>query len=837
MATFYTETGLSKIEANTRFNNETLSQYLRANIAEWPKSGTLSIASANIAEWPKSGTLNIHQFSFGQSNPTYLLECDNRKFVLRKKPDGKLLPSAHAIDREYRVLSALQNTRVPVPKTYHYCTDTSIIGTEFYIYKFIPGRVFKSGSLPSLTATQRHAVYNEYCRVIAAIHSVNIKELNLTDFGGSGRYLAKHKNTDNKKTSNVNIYDHCSRLRAIWNSQFQRAQTPEVEHMPLTKQFHAEINKYQMRDDNTIETLVHGDYHFGNLIWHKTEIRILAVLDWELSTIGNPMNDVATCALNWYYHAPQTLSAKRQRDIQYVDLFRGVFGVDCKSLGIPTEFEFLSAYIQKLDIESEVIKKMQFPMQDWNYYVALQLHRYIGVFQGIYKRNVIGTASNPSRLQIIPLNEYLAERGLYALKQVDIFEQSLVTSGWSNEDILPLCLQPFKAKFSDRFYDTYRELTYFMDAYIYPTEKKHQRWLKHNEHLKFKQVFPGFARLKSKAKELGLWNMYLHLTNFEYAACCELLGTSLVLAPEATNCDAPNVPNVYILQKYGTPEQKAKWLQPILDGEMTSCYTMTEPDVASSDARNIKCSITKTGDGRHYIINGRKWWTTGASHPNCKFTILMGMLDQKQTMLIVPMNADGVRIERRLTCFGYDDGHCQVVFDRVKLLAEDALLGKEGNGFEIAQWRLSPARVHHCMRFIGLSERSMQLMKNRAVSRTAFRKTLSEFTSVQQDIADSRMQLEGARLLVLQTADMMDKRGIKDYDTRQYISMIKTAVCNAGCEIIDRAIQIYGGLGVSQDTQLPYFYVLVRCLRIGDGPDAVHHRVVAKIELNRFSKL
>ena len=748
----------------------------------------------------------------------------------------KKLKSAHAIDREYRVMSALQNTKVPVPKTYHYCKDTSIIGTEFYICEFINGRVFKSGALPSLTKNERHAAYNEYCRVIAAIHSVNIHELNLVDFGGSGRYLKKNQGKPSKNPK-INIYDHCARLRLIWDAQFKRARTPEVDKMPLTKKFLKEVSEYKMSDNNEIETLVHGDFHFANLIWHKTEIRILGVVDWELSTIGNPFNDVATCALSWYYHSPTTIKPSL-KNAGHNGFFKGVFGLECKEIGIPQEFEFLKAYIQKLDFTSEVIKKIDFPIKDWNYYVALQFYRYIGVMQGIYKRNVIGTASNPSQMKIIECNEYLAERGLYALHQIDIFDKILVTTGWNIEDILPIHYQTFKHKFSDRFYDIYRELLYFMDAYIYPNEKKHQLWLQQNKHLKYKAIFPLLTSLQTKAKEFGLWNMYLHLTNFEYAACCEILGTSPLLAPVATNCDAPNVPNVYILKEYGTESQKNKWLNPILNGRITSCYAMTEPAVASSDARNIQCSISRTNDNKYYIINGRKWWTTGGKHPNCKFTILMGKIDNtdKQAMIIVPMDNKGVKVIRQLTCFGYDDGHCEIVFDNVMVSVDDSLLGEEGKGFEIAQVRLSPARVHHCMRFVGMSEKSLSLMKNRALSRFAFNKSLSRFTSIQQDIADSRIAIEQSRLLILQACVMMDKYGTKNYDTRQYISMIKNVVCNAGCDVMDKAMQIHGGIGVSQDTDLPYFYTLCRCLRIGDGPDAVHHRVVARIELNR-SKL
>ena len=387
-----------------------------------------------------------------------------------------------------------------------------------------------------------------------------------------------------------------------------------------------------------------------------------------------------------------------------------------------------------------------------------------------------------------------------------------------------------------------QRLQKFMDAHVYPNE---QRFEEETARERWKPT-RIVEELKVKARNEGLWNLFLPedpggagLSNLEYAPLCEIMGRSH-MAAEVFNCSAPDTGNMEVLARYGTAEQKDKWLKPLLAGEIRSCFSMTEPDVASSDATNIAASIVRRGE--EYVINGRKWWSSGAGDPRCKIAIFMGKSDpaaaahKQQSMILVPLDTPGVKIVRLLKVFGYDHaphGHAEINFENVRVPAANMLLG-EGRGFEIAQGRLGPGRIHHCMRCIGVAERALEALCKRVQARVAFGKALAEQGTIRAGIAESRMEIEQARLLTLKAAYMMDTVGNKA--ARAEIAMIKVVAPNVTLRVLDRAIQAHGGAGVSQDTFLASAWAAVRTLRLADGPDEVHIESIAKWELAKGGK-
>jgi acyl-CoA dehydrogenase len=397
--------------------------------------------------------------------------------------------------------------------------------------------------------------------------------------------------------------------------------------------------------------------------------------------------------------------------------------------------------------------------------------------------------------------------------------------------------------YSPKVKDLQKRVQQFMNEHVYPNEhlyheqvdSQSDRW----------QIPPIMEEMKAKAKSAGLWNLFLPesnrgagLTNLEYAPLCEIMGR-IHWAPEVFNCSAPDTGNMEVLERYGTEEQKKQWLAPLLEGKIRSCFAMTEPAVASSDATNIESSITREGD--FYVINGRKWWSSGMGDPRCKIIIFMGKTDpnnpsryRQQSQILVPRDTPGIKVLRMLSVFGYDDaphGHAEVEFKEVRVPVSNMILG-EGRGFEIAQGRLGPGRIHHCMRLIGQAERALEKMCKRAKSRVAFGKAVSERTVTQERIAESRILIDQARLLVLKAAYMMDTVGNKA--ARKEIAMIKVAAPNMALQVIDWAMQVHGGGGVSQDFGLASAYAQARTLRFADGPDEVHRNQIARLELQQY---
>jgi acyl-CoA dehydrogenase len=407
-----------------------------------------------------------------------------------------------------------------------------------------------------------------------------------------------------------------------------------------------------------------------------------------------------------------------------------------------------------------------------------------------------------------------------------------------------MCLMHFEH--SPKVKDLQRRFVAFMHEHIYPHESMYRRQISSrgvDDWMNWKPV-PIIEDLKPKARADGLWNLFLPeseygagLTNVEYAPLCEIMGRASPFAPEVFNCSAPDTGNMEVLVRYGTPEQRKQWLEPLLDGAIRSCFAMTEPDVASSDATNIKSRIERDGDS--YVINGHKWWISGAGDPRCTIAIFMGKSDPKaerhkqQSMILVPMDTPGVTVRRMLPVFGYDDaphGHAAITYEDVRVPAANMLLG-EGRGFEIAQGRLGPGRIHHCMRLIGVAERALEAMCARTQKRVAFGKTLAEQGTIRADIAESRMEIEQARLLTMKAAFMMDTVGNKA--ARGELAMVKVIVPRMALRVLDRAIQAHGAAGVSADFPMAAAWAHARTIRLADGPDEVHREAIAKLELKK----
>jgi len=401
-------------------------------------------------------------------------------------------------------------------------------------------------------------------------------------------------------------------------------------------------------------------------------------------------------------------------------------------------------------------------------------------------------------------------------------------------------------EYSEKSLKFQQKLTVFIEEHIVPIEKEFHTFQQNPENL-WKR-FPKLENLKTNAKEAGLFNLFLPkeygnlspgLTNLEYAPLAEIMGRKIWIS-EIFNCNAPDTGNMEVLAKYGSLSQQKKWLEPLMRGEIRSAFLMTEPDVASSDATNIETSIVLEGD--EYVINGKKWWSSGAMDPNCEVAIVMGKTNpkahrhQQQSMILIPMNAKGLEVVRPLSVLGYYDspeGHAEIILNNVRVPKENLILG-EGRGFEIAQGRLGPGRIHHCMRLVGMAQVALELMSQRTLEREAFGRNFYDFSSIRQEIANSQCDVEQARLLTLSAADKMDKNGNKD--AKDLIAMIKIVAPNMALKVIDRAMQILGGKGVSSDTPLAHYFAIARMLRLADGPDEVHMYQLGKSCIKKYGK-
>ncbi|XP_069814451.1 acyl-CoA dehydrogenase family member 11 [Dendropsophus ebraccatus] len=770
------EADTSAVRDKHRFDEHRLGDYLCGHLPGFSTS--------------PGDVLTVRQYRSGQSNPTFFLQKGQKKYVLRKKPHGPLLPGAHRIEREYEVQQALFSAGFPVPKPLLYCRDVSVIGTEFYVMEHVQGRIFRDVTLPEVSPAERSALYVALSETLAQLHSFNIHTLNLTGYGKGKGY--------------------CQRQVTTWKKQYERAAHKDI---PAMNQLADWLVQNVPKNDNE-EFLIHGDFRIDNVIFHQTEARVIAVLDWELSTIGHPTSDLAYFVSPFFWpRGVQLLGNSSNKSFANIE-------------GMPAFEDLVNIYNRCLGASSHV--------HDWNFFLALTFFKLAGILQGIHARFLLGNSSGENASIFADMVQPLAENGLRLAKR----EKAAVEVSNSPEELFLLSVKGQRVL---------QQVKQFMQQHILPAQQEVlEYYIKYeNSPLRWNKPLV-IEKLKELAKAEGLWNMFLPavsgLSQTDYAFIAEETGKCF-FAPEVFNCQAPDTGNMEVLHLYGTEEQKKQWLEPLLAGEIQSCFCMTEPDVASSDATNMECSISR--DGESYIVNGKKWWSSGAGNAKCKVAIVMGQTKngsssryKQHSMILVPMDTKGVEIVRALKVFGYEDtphgGHFEVHLTNVRVPVTNLILG-EGRGFEIAQGRLGPGRIHHCMRTIGAAESALQLMCARAAQRTTFGKKLYHHEVVAHWIAESRIAIEQARLLTLRAAKAIDTVG--SARARKEIAMIKVVAPRMACQVADRAIQVFGGAGVSQDFPLAFMYSAVRTLRIADGPDEVHLSAIARMELMEQAKL
>jgi len=798
--------------------------------------------------------ISLEQFSHGQSNPTYKLKIQSTSttsssssstkatFVLRKKPDGRILASAHAVEREFRIqnqLSQFTAGKFPVPRMIYLCEDTNVIGTQFYIMSFVKGEIFEKPKLPMIDSVQRREkIYKQMAKTLGELHAFDdMKAIGLDSFGPM------------TTTEEKNRKSYSQRTLKRWATQYEKSIESNLVEKPereIVKKLVQWLDNNCPKDGEEIsDRIIHGDYRLDNLIYDSQSDELLAVLDWELSTIGCPHADVAYSCLPYYL--PPGLE------------FYPSFGdSDRVPPGIPTERQYCEIWSKSASLPNIC------GTSKWKFYVALSMFRGMAILAGVRARAVFGNASSSNAQQAGSLVEVFAKRALFVVAQAGAQIPKRLSSSSSSSSSFSKVKGGYEA--SEKCCEILVKLKAFMTEYIYAAEEVFEKHALTNERW---SVHPLMEELKAKAKSIGLWNLWLPfdsaalikisnvqngdehlykgpgLTNLEYAHLAREMGKS-PWASEIFNCSAPDTGNMEVLLRYGTKEQQERWLLPLLMGNIRSCFAMTEPLVASSDATNIESSITKSANGKQYIVNGRKWWTSGAMDPRCSVAIFMGKTKvsgpehEQQSMVLVPMFKNPkVCVVRPLLVFGYDDaphGHAEVIFDNVVVDVEDSLLSTEGAGFAIAQGRLGPGRLHHCMRLVGMAERALDVTYKRVDSRVAFGKKLSQNANVLNILGTCRVEVEGARLLTLYAAHVLDELGIKDNRARSAVAICKISAPRTACDTIDKCIQLFGGAGVCQDTPLARLWAGARTLRIADGPDEVHLETVAKLDL-RFSRL